>query len=352
MLLVFGAALVLSYATYLIGPRAALPAGVALLTALTIFALARLRLFKQRNGSFLALGIVSLLGVCVPLVEYALTRGRDVQPVAVQPDRGAAERSSSAPAASSDAQSLKEAFNLPTPASEEFAFRVRQDLRVDINGKKYVIKEGDVFTVSEMTGEDVRFTAAGEQIALPLNMVEMLGSPEPGETASTPPSPATPGNEVPTPPSANPANVAATPQKKGPVNVTEEAQREAIRRYPAIGVRNSKENQLFVDSYQELKMSGADDFFANPQWPLSLAEMLAKRHGWGQPGQPSTPAASTTVGEDPISGLPEEPRPKRRPVAEELDEMEPEADSPEPPNAGPQAEVPPLGESASDLPAE
>ena len=338
VLLIFAAALVLSYATYLTGPRAILPLGVALLTAVTLFALARLRVFKQRNGSFLAVGLICLLGVLVPLVEYALSRGGAVRAEVNDGSTPASQAPAGGRKASSGPQLLTEAFNLQPPASDAFAFRVRQDLQVDMNGKKYVIKEGDQFAVSDVTGEDVLFAAGGEQIALPLGMVEMLGSPDSSASATPPPETGLPGNEA-TPASANPANVAATSEKKGPVNITEEAQREAIRRFPAIGVRNSRENQLFIDSYQELKMSGADDFFANPQWPLALADMLAKRHGWTQPGQAPAEARTTSDGSDEVSGLPEAPRPKRRPVAEELDdEPEPEAGAEAPAAASEAAE--------------
>lgn len=315
MLFVFGAALLLSYATYLVGARAILPVGVALLTAVTLFALARLRLFRQRNGGFVALGLVCLLGVSVPLVEYAWVRGSDDA-------TGQYDDTEEAPAPGEHTlsevktvpRSLKEVFHLPTPSPDAAGFRVLQDLRVEIDGKKYVIKEGDAFVVGEMTGEDVRFSAGDEQIALPLNMVELIGGPAAaGKTSAAAASTA--------PPSVNPANVANTPAKSGPVNITEEAQREAIRRYPAIGVKNSPENILFVDSYQELKHSGAEDFLANPEWPLALAEMLAKREGWNKPA--AAPAQPAQVDETAL--LDEEARPKRRPVAEELDDdLEPE----------------------------
>lgn len=322
MLFVFGAALLLSYATYLVGARAILPVGVALLTAMTLFALTRLRLFRQRNGGFVALGLVCLLGVSVPLVEYAWVRDADdatgpyddTEEVPARSERTLSE-------VKTVPRSLKEAFNLPTPQPATSGFRVLQDLRVDIDGKKYIIKEGDAFVVGEVTGEDVRFSAGDEQIALPLNMVELIGNPEAGKLSTVAAST--------TPPSVNPANVAITPEKSGPVNITEEAQREAIRRYPAIGVKNSPENLLFVDSYQELKHSGAEDFLANPEWPLALAEMLAKREGWNKPT--AAPAQPTQIDEAAL--LDEAPRPKRRPVAEELDDdLEPEmADAPEAP---------------------
>ena len=78
---------------------------------------------------------------------------------------------------------------------------------------------------------------------------------------------------------------AATPpavegQPETPAQITERAQKEAIRRYPALGEKDSPENQLFIETFQELKHTGADDFFADPEWPLQLAELLAKRENW------------------------------------------------------------------------
>ena len=32
-----------------------------------------------------------------------------------------------------------------------------------------------------------------------------------------------------------------------------------------------------------MRQSGANDFFADPQWPLQLAELLAKREKWQAP---------------------------------------------------------------------
>jgi hypothetical protein len=324
-----------------------------------LFALARLRLFRQRNGGFVALGAVCLVGVLVPLVEYAWTRGSKDAAGPYEETDARLDIPSAAADSKSVVKSLKEEFKLRTPPPDTFGFRVLQDLRVEIDGKKYVINEGDVFAVGELTGEDVRFTAGDEQIALPLNMVELIGSPTPEKTAGTADTPAMREPAAPehvTPPAANPAAVASTPAKSGPVNITEEAQREAIRRYPAIGLKNSPANMLFIESYQELKHSGADDFFANPEWPLALAEMLAKREGWNQPGGKPAQANGATQGEPAgqqgtsvQQGLPEqsgsgetteEPRRKRRPVAEELDE--PEAGTPEASGARDEAPAKPM----------
>ena len=66
------------------------------------------------------------------------------------------------------------------------------------------------------------------------------------------------------------------------------AQKEAIRRFPALGIKDSLENAVFVETYQRLRESGNTEFFSNPEWPIALADQLAKRDGWVTGGLPMT----------------------------------------------------------------
>jgi hypothetical protein len=76
--------------------------------------------------------------------------------------------------------------------------------------------------------------------------------------------------------SATPAAVTparpATPQRFA--NVAE-AQREAVRRYPDLGIAGSKLNSAFAarcKTYQQQR----PDYFRDPSWPIRLAEELAQ----------------------------------------------------------------------------
>jgi hypothetical protein len=55
--------------------------------------------------------------------------------------------------------------------------------------------------------------------------------------------------------------------------------KEARRRYPAIGVEGSAENKVFLEAYQDLE-GRRTDFFEKPDWPVRLAELVAKQEGW------------------------------------------------------------------------
>ena len=55
-------------------------------------------------------------------------------------------------------------------------------------------------------------------------------------------------------------------------------QREAIRRYPDLGTKGSELNTAFVAEYQRRRQLASEaSFFANPQWPLILAQELTTK---------------------------------------------------------------------------
>ena len=60
---------------------------------------------------------------------------------------------------------------------------------------------------------------------------------------------------------------------------TARAQEEAIRRYPAIGIKGSVENALFLERFHKMKEE-RPEFFDEEEWPLFLAEGVAKEQGW------------------------------------------------------------------------
>jgi hypothetical protein len=276
-LLLVGAAL------FVVGPRALLPLLVCLLTFTALFVLARMHVFRQRNGGFLALGIVCLFGTAIPLVEFgyqALDQFVKSRPVTAP----AAAIPAGAPAtAAADVLPLVDAFAL-TPPDPRAGPRVRvtRDARVTVEGKAYVVRSGDVFAFASRAGRDVTIAARDLLVTLPGEAVEVIDE-----------KPAAPPAKVPAVAAEEPP-----PANETPAQITARAQREVIRRYPALGVKGSLENQMFVNLYGELRDNGGDEFFQNPEWPLELAELLAKREHWQRGAAPATTGPDTPPADD------------------------------------------------------
>jgi hypothetical protein len=89
--------------------------------------------------------------------------------------------------------------------------------------------------------------------------------------------------------------------------ITRNAQQEAMRRYPALAIPDSLENAVFISTYRQLRDRGSDEFFANPEWPIELAELLAKRESWNRGGAP------ITTGPAPILDAPADAEPPKAP---------------------------------------
>lgn len=292
VLLIVAAAVLLGQAVYLAGPRAAFSLFVSLLTLAALYVLARARMFRQRNGGFVALGVVCLLGTLLPLAEFAWTSaaqraGKNEMAGTAKP--GAASAAPKPAAGATEA--LVDAFKIAPPDSTTPGFKVLHDLRVEIDGKSYLIRTGDTFPIAGSGEGEVRFNAGNQQVALPTTMIEMLNAPAPSAASQS--STAARGGPA---GRSSPQESAVVDRKMSP---TEQAQREAIRRYPALGVKGSAENKLFIETYQELKHGGGEDFFTDPEWPLTLAELLARREGWGDHYNPvpETPPSQRAGGE-------------------------------------------------------
>jgi len=272
----FLALLLLTVALFFSGSKAAVSLATALLTFTALFVLARLHVFRQRNGGFLALAVVCLLGAAIPLIESgfaALKNFAARTAVATAP-------APTAPSASAPPPLLTQSFALTKPAGSDRQIKVLKDWPVVIDEQTFLIKAGDAFPFLEMKAGQATFAVRDLQVSLPANIVEVLdpnalaqgiagGRSEPAVTTAEPPP-------------------AAAPSADDLAAITMSAQREAIRRYPALGVKDSLENAAFVSTYQQLKEASSTEFFTNPEWPLELAELLAKREGWARGGMPAT----------------------------------------------------------------
>jgi hypothetical protein len=294
---------------FLVGSKALLFLAVCLLTFTALFVLARLHVFRQRNGAFLALGIVCLFGAAMPLVELGYAALQDFarsRPIAQSV-------LANSPGSSGEASTLllSEAFALNPPDPKAGPrVKVLKDTRVVIEGKPFLIKAGDLFALGANHGSEVTVAVRDLLVALPADGVEIITekpSFKAGAAAARPAAPAPPaGAEGPGAARMAHTNAAGAPLEEAPAanetpaQVTARAQREVIRRYPALGVKDSLENQMFLTAFREIRDSGGDDFFANAEWPIELADLLAKREHWVRGAPP------VTVSSGPASPIPED----------------------------------------------
>jgi hypothetical protein len=307
-LLVLALAL-LVVAIFFVGAKAMLALLTCLLTFTALFVLARAQVFRQRNGGFVALALVCLIGALVPLAEqgYAVAKGKAAW-------RGAGIITHTDEAG---VPLLSQSFALSAPEGDGKQVSVLRDSQVVIGGKPFLIKAGDRFPLVGKKDKETLFAVRDLQLTLPSKVVEIIDPKDVVKT--TAPAPA-----VPAPAAANPSApagqpVVATPDGKPSIaavedaelaEITRAAQQEAMRRYPALAIKDSLENGLFVSTYKQLRDAGSDDFFADPRWPVRLADMLAKRAGWIPGGPPMTTGPAPIL--DPPAGA--EPPAGRAPV--------------------------------------
>ncbi len=286
----FLALIILIVALFFAGPGATISLATSLLTFTALFVLARLHVFRQRNGGFLALAIVCLLGAAVPLLESGFA--------ALKSGTSSSFRSTASGFASSSGEGqpplLTESFALSQPEGAGKRVKVLKDSRVIIDKRPFLIKAGEVFSLVDVKGGEATFAVRDLQVSLPASVVDIIDptavaqgvagrhsepalarSALPNETASAAAGPA-----------SAPVSSAPTPEELAAITLS--AQKEAIHRYPALGIRDSLENAVFIETYQRLRGSGNADFFADPEWPIALADQLAKRDGWVRGGSPMT----------------------------------------------------------------
>jgi hypothetical protein len=268
----------LGLAVFFTGGRAAVSLGICLLTFSALFVMAKLHLFRQRNGGFLALSIVCLLGALVSLGERAFVAADAM----IRNQTAFAFAPTGARAADSDAPLLTNSFALPAPDPKKRQVRILKDSRIVIDDKPFSIKAGDLFPYVESKGSDTTFAVRDLRLTLPSDVVEII---EPGALVRKVVSSGDPAAET-KPNTPLPAKATRPPAVSDELTqVTNSAQMEAVHRYPALGVKDSRENRLFVAAVKELRDTGEDAYFANPEWPIILADDLAKREGWARDSQ-------------------------------------------------------------------
>lgn len=284
-----GAALIVS------GPRALVPIVICLVTLTILWTMARLRVFHQRNGVFFATALVCLLGASIPMVERGYVEldrmahepSADAGTVAAAPkaDVKPAPKASEPlpdPAAAFEPNvnlpSLVDALKVPEPTDPDANLvRIVERTKVMIGRKAYLLNAGDTFPFEESKDGQVFFRANEHRLFVPERVVELMAPATP-ESAATP--------------DAQPATAAATPPPPRSLESrvsdkdidgasTARAQEEAVRRYPGIGQKGSVENALYLEEYKRLQQE-RPEFFEDEDWPLYLAEGVAKNNGWNR----------------------------------------------------------------------
>lgn len=298
----FAALSVLGIALFMGGARALLPALAALVSFTTLWVLARLKIFAQRNGVFFSLAIIALLGAVIALLEQAWVNIIPrLELRAAQPTVSTAKRADPG-AAASDAPDLIAFFKIEPPDPSLPRVRAVRDLVTVIAGKTYSIRSGDTFLLAEEKGGEVSFSAGEFLARVPAESMAML-APLAAKTAPAEPSP---------------GDTRSAAEKTADAQATQRAQAEAMRRFPGLGKAGSPENKAFLDAVNDLK-ARKSEMLGEPEWPLQLAETLANRLGWQAAGvieeepapigaveEPAI-APGTKVLSDPADSLPAEP---------------------------------------------
>ena len=253
-------------ATSLFGARGIAPVLTVIGTLIVLWVAARMRLFRQPHGLFFALGLVALLGAAIPFIEHAWRTTRSHLQRAPSTEQAATTATPTDAEGAEEIPLLTDELDVP-PADDSTTrvVRVLKDSRVLVGRKPYLIKAGEIFAFDSARENEVVFQAKELRLSLPNDAVEIFGPT--GESATAAASPVV--LNLPTAPQA-PAASAET---------TREAQREAVRRYPALALKDSAENKLFVETYRDLKNHNSE-LLEDPEWPLLLADLLAKREGW------------------------------------------------------------------------
>jgi hypothetical protein len=145
------------------------------------------------------------------------------------------------------------------PAGSGKLIRVKEDVKVDLDGRPTVIRAGTVAPFKELSDGQVTFIAGDHEISISMELVTFTGA-----------------------------------SKERPEDITKLAQDEVMRRYPKLADADSRENTLFVTRVSELRLDKEmkEVFFQDPKWPLVLAEQLAQQEHWVRADLPPDEAAA------------------------------------------------------------
>ncbi len=264
-----------------------------------VWVLYRLRVFHRPHGGLIAAGAIALFAAALPFVERMFKHLDNAARtnLAGEPAKPAPEPANTLPVPTR--QSLRE---VPVPRSEPppedepireliapaadpssgKLIRVLQDAKVPIDGRTFLIRAGSEFPLKKLENGTVTFQAGKQEVTIDSGIVAFTGK-----------------------------------SLETPEQITKLAQTELMRRYPAIGVKNSPENELFVERIKELQVEVPEFFKTNPRWPIEIGEQLAGQEGWKRadaadddntpPPPMPQPANAEKIPEPPIPAPPSDP---------------------------------------------
>lgn len=288
---IFVALMLFCGAWVLLGELSLIPFVTAILVLFLLTSLWAFGVHRQRGGLFLSLGLVSIVGALVPLLlgvvlnlpagQAYLAQMRTVPGNNNQAQGGYPGGSIvQAQPAGQQTPLLSEAFGIyPPTGSQTEQVRVLSDSRVELDGRVYLMRAGQIFPVHSRSDEGVVIRAKDYLVTLSRDMVDVV-SPSVSVASTT-------STAAPTEPPP-----AATPQVDKSALLAK-SQAEAMRRYPALAIQDSDENRIYVDAYSDIKLN-RPDYLEDPNWPLKLADELGTAHGWQDITKPSTRKPSLT----------------------------------------------------------
>ena len=273
-----GAALIVS------GPRALVPVVICLVTFTILWTMVRLRVFHQRNSVFFAAALVCLLGATIPMIERGYVEldrmAHSVPAPGTEPSAVAAQKAPELPPVAalepeSDLPSLVDALKVPVPSDEKAELiRIVENTKVLVGRKAYMLNAGDTFVLEEIKNGQAIFRANEMRLAVPESAVEQMSpaAAEPAAASATPPQMRA---------QVKPPRLAKDHVSDKDLDgaATARAHAEAMRRYPAIANEGSVENEFIRERFLKLKKE-RPEFFDEEEWPLFLAEGVAKEQGW------------------------------------------------------------------------
>ena len=286
--LLLSAFLIFWMGSYLANHVALLSLAASFGTFAIVYVLHRLRVFHRPHGGLIAAGAIALFAAAMPFIgrgfeklDHAAKTGLAGEPA--KPDGEMTAQlpvptrqtipEPPVPTAPPEDDVVRE-LNAPAPdPTAGRLIRVIQDAKVSINGKKFLIRAGSEFPLKELKDGTVTFKAGNQEVTIDSEMVKFTGA-----------------------------------SKETPEQIRKLAEAEAMRRYPAIGVKNSDENQLYLSRVADLK-SEMPDLMKDPHWPLLIAEQLAVQEGWKRADQPSDDTAPPTPLSEEEMKTPRQPLP-------------------------------------------
>lgn len=282
------------------------------------------RVLRQKNGAFLAFGLVALFGAAIPFIEGGFRKldsmarnslgnsnsggsmaSAQLPPVTTDtappapptvdlPETEKPTLSPDNPTAVDDGPARELLLTTPPEGSGKLV-RLLEDVKIPLDGRMTILRAGTIAPFKSLADGKVTFLVNGSEAIVDFGLVKFTGA-----------------------------------TKEQPKDITVLAQEEAVRRYPKIAEADSRENAIFITRKKELEMDPAmkEVFFSDPKWPLVLAEQIADQEGWDR--------ADIASPEEPVADLkPETPAdPAGPPVDPEVEKL-PEQANPAPPPAPP-----------------